>query len=536
MQIQVEDDWLQTAKKIQMQLEKLDRRLSDKLSPVTMSEPLEFIDDLESDTTISEEENLQPGIYVAISDWEAQYDEKFPQISVQLGQVVKVTVVFDGWAFGENQTSMETGHLPTSVLVKLSTEFVLELANDSKKEPTAQELHLRSSSHDTLITLNELSETKKKDSETHCLESELGMSSSIYFTWKYGGSQVYVWGSFNNWSRPIQLFYDGNNDLHVAFAECEDIDHGEICVFKFFVDNQWRFDPNFTQFEDEEDGSKYNSIVVCTKFAQGYFFSVTFETVRYIIPARRIKSETVEEEISMNTFYFAVHDARIQDAIEYLESCIVLQNAQMAKRVLSMSGTIIAPPKDHKFDSGISINENRFSRIAVPKSRPASFVQNGTIQNISTVIVESNLQSEITLIQPVTPFNVATESETPTFEFNLDLESLLPKPKQIIKPTQTRIRRKRKSKTYHPSPLSSEYRKEKSSIIFSENLNLAYQPILALFSQRVDFIITVGLCLALASHLNLLVQVLSTSWQVARFFYYIWAFCGLVFIAGKIVL
>lgn len=100
MQTQIEDDWLQTAKKIQMQLEKLDRRLSDKLSPITAPEHLEFIDDLESDTTISEEEELQPGVYVAISDWIAQYDEKFHQISVQLGQVVKVTVVFEGWAFG----------------------------------------------------------------------------------------------------------------------------------------------------------------------------------------------------------------------------------------------------------------------------------------------------------------------------------------------------------------------------------------------------------------------------------------------------
>ncbi|KAJ3251283.1 Beta subunit 1 of SnRK1 [Boothiomyces macroporosus] len=535
MQTQIEDDWLQTAKKIQMQLEKLDRRLSDKLSPITAPEPLEFIDDLESDTTISEEEELQPGIYVAISDWIAQYDEKFHQISVQLGQVVKVTVVFEGWAFGENQTTMETGHLPTSVLVKLSTEFVLELANDVKEKPSSQ-VHLRSTSHDTLITLNELSDTKKKDSETHCLESEVGMGSSIYFAWKYGGSQVYVWGSFNNWSRPIQLFYDGNNDIHVAFAECEDIDHGELCVFKFFVDNEWRVDPNFTQFEDDEDGSKYNSIVVCTKFVQGYFFSVAYQTVRYIIPARRIKAETTEEEISMNTFYFAVHDARIQDAIEYLESCVVLQNAQMAKRVLSMSGTIVAPPKDHRFDSGISINENRFSRIAVPKTRPSSFNQNGTVQNISTVIVESNMQSQITLIEPVTPSNVMMESPTPTFEFKLDLESLLPKPKQIIKPPQTRIRRKRKSKTYHPSPLSSEYKKERSTVIFSENLNLAYQPILALFSQRVDLIITMGMLLALVSHLNLLVQVLSTSWQVVRLFYYIWAFCGLVFIAGKIIL
>ncbi|KAJ3274055.1 Beta subunit 1 of SnRK1 [Terramyces sp. JEL0728] len=533
MQLQIDDNWLQTARQIQMQLEKLDRRLSDKLSPAAITEPLEFIDDLESDTTISEED-LQPGIYVAISDWIAQSDEKFHQISIQLGQVVKVTVVFDGWAFGENQSTMETGHLPTLVLVKLSTEFVLELANDNK-EPALQEMHLRSSSQETLITLNELSETKKKDLETHCMESELDMGSSVYFTWKYGGSQVYVWGSFNNWSRPIQLFYDGNNDLHVAFAECEDIDHGDVCVFKFFVDNEWRFDPNFTQFEDEDDGSKYNSIVVCTKFAQGYFFSVTYQTVRYIIPARRIKSETIEEEISMNTFYFAVHDARIQDAIEYLESCVVLQNAQTARRVLSMSGTIVAPPKDRRFDSGISLSENRFSRISVPKARPSSFSQNGTVQNISTVIVESNLHSQITLIEPVIPSSVVMEDDKPSFEFNLDLESLLPK--QLIKPVQTRIRRKRKSKTYHPSPLSAEYKqKEYPRVVFTENLNLAYQPILALFSERVDFFATVGMCVALISHLNLLLQILSTSWLVVRFFYYIWALCGLVFIAGKIIL
>eukprot|EP00474_Spongospora_subterranea_P007753 CRZ08211.1 hypothetical protein [Spongospora subterranea] len=58
------------------------------------------------------------------------------------------------------------------------------------------------------------------------------------FTWPYGGENVYITGSFNQWSGKIPM-YRSNKD----FAVILELPPGVI-QYKFIVDDQWRFAPD----------------------------------------------------------------------------------------------------------------------------------------------------------------------------------------------------------------------------------------------------------------------------------------------------
>lgn len=58
------------------------------------------------------------------------------------------------------------------------------------------------------------------------------------FRWEHGGRQVYITGTFNNWSRQIPMHRSGND-----FTYIHNLQRGKH-AFKFIVDDEWRFAPD----------------------------------------------------------------------------------------------------------------------------------------------------------------------------------------------------------------------------------------------------------------------------------------------------
>jgi len=68
------------------------------------------------------------------------------------------------------------------------------------------------------------------------------------FSWKYGGRDVYLTGSFNNWKTRIPM-QESNGD----FTCIQNLPPGKY-LYKFIVDGQWKTDPSqpiFTDFNGE---------------------------------------------------------------------------------------------------------------------------------------------------------------------------------------------------------------------------------------------------------------------------------------------
>ncbi|KAI8896288.1 hypothetical protein BC833DRAFT_106950 [Globomyces pollinis-pini] len=206
------NDWLKTAKEIEERLVTLDSILDDEISnprsalshyspDLLYNKPL--INKLSNSSLkiklptpvaspgpssdSGDDEFLEPGVYVAIAAYtpDLELTEELPEqpMEVQLGQVIKVTSVFaNNWCVGENQTTKTIGSLPLDVLVKLSNEFVLELANN---ETPVEELHspiIYSPTDDQIISMKDLS-SLSLDYQTHCLEMDVNQAPSIYFVW-----------------------------------------------------------------------------------------------------------------------------------------------------------------------------------------------------------------------------------------------------------------------------------------------------------------------------------------------------------------
>jgi hypothetical protein len=207
----------------------------------------------------------------------------------------------------------------------------MELAQASPQvAPSAEPVIAESTEEDPdrTITLEEL-KAMNLDYQTHCMEALPGEKPNLYFVWKHGGTRVAVWGSFNNWSRAIPLFYDGSTEMFVAFTECEDVQEGETCIFKFSVDDEWKVDPELEIIVDDEDGSQYNAILICSQYYQGSQVEATYEPVRYKVLPRLMRTTSVEYVLDSDDLGSAVNDARIQDSIEVLESERNLQKLRM---------------------------------------------------------------------------------------------------------------------------------------------------------------------------------------------------------------
>mmetsp|Transcript_20452 Transcript_20452/g.29159 ORF Transcript_20452/g.29159 Transcript_20452/m.29159 type:complete len:389 (+) Transcript_20452:105-1271(+) len=66
------------------------------------------------------------------------------------------------------------------------------------------------------------------------------------FRWEHGGRQVYITGTFNDWSRQIPMHRSGND-----FTYIHNLRKGKH-AFKFIVDDEWRFAPDQPTVADIE--------------------------------------------------------------------------------------------------------------------------------------------------------------------------------------------------------------------------------------------------------------------------------------------
>lgn len=227
------DEWLRTAQEIEQRLAMLDNILAEESAKSTDDDTSQQSVDSQP-AQIDSEEEIGPGIYAAIIDYDSNIQN---HITLNLGQVIKVLRIENELAFwylmliSETQ-KLDTGYVPLNVLLKLADELVLELADSKSNHPVLIPMPLPGfdspSEAEELVSLADL-KAMANEYKTHCMQT-IGPP-SIYFVWKYGGQRVAVWGSFNNWSRPIPLFYDGQAGMFVAFTEVEDLEMGEICHY-----------------------------------------------------------------------------------------------------------------------------------------------------------------------------------------------------------------------------------------------------------------------------------------------------------------
>ncbi|KAJ3251284.1 hypothetical protein HK103_000356 [Boothiomyces macroporosus] len=338
----------------------------------------------------------EPGVYVAVVDYNPpRLTSSHVLLQVEMGQVVKVTrILSEGWAFGENQTTNEIGQIPLSVLVRLSNELIVELASDTPPEP------VNPYEEEVVISMSDLKAASSH--ETHCMETLLEENPAIYFTWRYGGGKVYVWGSFNNWEYPIQLFFDGPTGIFVAFADCVFLKNGDQCDFKFVVDDEWKVDPSLPLIYNE-DGTRLNTIKVCSHFAQGQVFCEQLQLVRYKLPTRIVKHQLEPQHLCWKDALIAFNDARIRDAIEERSSCIYTHKDITETTTLTINPVL----KLHRFDSGISLLET------FEVKKPAKFF--GPFEPVDLEFKEIELQCDYIqrcqILKPIEEWNVDYDEE-----------------------------------------------------------------------------------------------------------------------------
>jgi 5'-AMP-activated protein kinase, regulatory beta subunit len=78
------------------------------------------------------------------------------------------------------------------------------------------------------------------------------------FRWEHGGRQVYITGTFNNWSRQIPMHRSGNDFTYIHNLK------REKHAFKFIVDDEWRFAPDQPTVADIE--GRINNFIDVTDF------------------------------------------------------------------------------------------------------------------------------------------------------------------------------------------------------------------------------------------------------------------------------
>jgi 5'-AMP-activated protein kinase, regulatory beta subunit len=91
------------------------------------------------------------------------------------------------------------------------------------------------------------------------------------FTWSHGGREVSIIGTFNGWQRQIPMHRSGNDFTHI-----HDLPKGKH-VYKFVVDDVWRFAPDLPTVMDAE--GNINNFIDVSDFTP---FVVTDETPEYV--------------------------------------------------------------------------------------------------------------------------------------------------------------------------------------------------------------------------------------------------------------
>mmetsp|Transcript_3068 Transcript_3068/g.4630 ORF Transcript_3068/g.4630 Transcript_3068/m.4630 type:complete len:313 (+) Transcript_3068:1-939(+) len=78
------------------------------------------------------------------------------------------------------------------------------------------------------------------------------------FRWEHGGREVYITGTFNEWTRQIPMHRSGND-----FTYIHNLKRGKH-AFKFIVDDEWRFAPDQPTVADID--GRINNFIDVTDF------------------------------------------------------------------------------------------------------------------------------------------------------------------------------------------------------------------------------------------------------------------------------
>jgi 5'-AMP-activated protein kinase regulatory beta subunit len=78
------------------------------------------------------------------------------------------------------------------------------------------------------------------------------------FRWEHGGRQVYITGTFNNWSRQIPMHRSGNDFTYIHNLK------RKKHAFKFIVDDEWRHAPDQPTVADMD--GRINNFIDVTSF------------------------------------------------------------------------------------------------------------------------------------------------------------------------------------------------------------------------------------------------------------------------------
>jgi len=127
----------------------------------------------------------------------------------------------------------------------------------------AQQQQMRRSSSDASMTLLDADRTAAAVAASSqgnpAVESWLDDDTvPTVFRWEHGGRQVYITGTFNQWSRQIPMHRSGND-----FTYIHNLKRGKH-AFKFIVDDEWRFAPDQPTVADIE--GRINNFIDVTDF------------------------------------------------------------------------------------------------------------------------------------------------------------------------------------------------------------------------------------------------------------------------------
>lgn len=112
------------------------------------------------------------------------------------------------------------------------------------------------------------------------------------FRWEHGGRQVYITGTFNDWSRQIPMHRSGND-----FTYIHNLKRGKH-AFKFIVDDEWRFAPDQPTISDVE--GRINNFIDVSDFVP-YTGDRNFEERDEIYAAATIAACTANNNNNTST-------------------------------------------------------------------------------------------------------------------------------------------------------------------------------------------------------------------------------------------
>lgn len=129
--------------------------------------------------------------------------------------------------------------------------------NDQQHQQMLHQQSMERSTSDASMTIMDADAVQHHMSSSQQQQSKVGgpvalenwlddESVPTVFRWEHGGRQVYITGTFNNWSRQIPMHRSGND-----FTYIHNLKRGKH-AFKFIVDDEWRFAPDQPTVADIE--------------------------------------------------------------------------------------------------------------------------------------------------------------------------------------------------------------------------------------------------------------------------------------------